>query len=97
MPERRPIRPAALALGLVAALACAAGGSATRDPFSLVSTDEVEKMLAAPDVTIVDANPREVFEKNHLPGARHYKAAPFAEVLPGDKDRRIVFYCASPT
>lgn len=91
-----PARALPLALALAAALACAGRGT-SREPFSLVSLDEVQKMLAEPDVTIVDANTRETFEKNHLPGARYYKAAPFAEVLPPDKDRRIVFYCASPS
>lgn len=95
MPERSPARFAALALGAAAVLACA--GRAGDEPFTLASMDEVQAMLGAPDVVVVDANPRDVFEKHHLPGARSSKSAPLAEVLPADKDARVVFYCASPT
>jgi Rhodanese-like domain len=84
-----------VALAAAAMLACAANRS--RDPYSLVGVDEVQKMLSAPDVAVIDANSKETFEKNHLPGARYYKSAPFAEVLPADKSTRLVFYCASPS
>jgi hypothetical protein len=92
----RPLARAASLLALAAApfLACAANRSG--EPFTLVGMDEVERMLSQPDVAIVDANTRETFLKNHLPGARYYKSAPFEQVLPADKSTRIVFYCASP-
>jgi hypothetical protein len=89
----RAVSLAAVGLALVA---CAESSSA-KEPFALVSIDDVQKMLGAPDVSIIDANTRQTFEEHHLPGARHYKAAPFAEVLPPDKEQRLVFYCASPS
>jgi hypothetical protein len=82
-------------LAAFAALACAA--SRGRDPFRMVGMDEVQGMLSQPDVAIIDANTKEVFQKNHLPGARYYKSAPFAQVLPADRSTRLVFYCASPS
>lgn len=85
---------AATAAALVAVTALASG---QKEPFAMVSMDDVEKMLGQPDVFVVDANPEEVFRKNRLPGARWWKAAPLAKLLPAEKDRRLVFYCASPT
>jgi rhodanese-related sulfurtransferase len=80
-----------------ALLALAAhAGEKQGEPFSLVSVDDVEKMVGMPDVFIVDANPEDVFRKNHVPGARWWRAKPLAQLLPADKDRRLVFYCASP-
>ena len=86
-----------LAVPLLAlAAACATKGAG--EPFTLVSVDEVESMLGRPGVAIIDANTRETFDENHLPGARWYRAAPsLGAVLPADKGTRLVFYCASPT
>jgi rhodanese-related sulfurtransferase len=90
-----PARAAALAAGLLAAVACS--GRAAGEPFAMASMDEVQAMLGKPDVAVVDANPPDVFEKNHLPGARLYKSAALTQLLPADKDARLVFYCASPS
>lgn len=89
--------PTRLALSLLAlTAACATRGAG--EPFTMVSLDEVESMLGQPGVAIIDANTRETFAENHLPGARWYRSAPsLAEVLPADKGTRLVFYCASPT
>lgn len=87
-------RALAAALPLVALAACAHRGG---EPFAIVSLDEVERMLGQPDVVVVDANTAEIFRRSHLPGARHWKSAPPAQLLPPEKDRRIVFYCASPS
>ena len=93
-----PARAALLGLAaglLVAAVACS--GRAGDEPFALATLDDVQAMLGKPDVAVVDANPPDVFAKNHLPGARLYKSAALAELLPTDKDARLVFYCASPS
>lgn len=94
----RPLLAVAVLLlvaGAAAVLGCAS--SHAGEPFRLVGIPEVEQMLSQPDVAVIDANTKQTFEKNHLPGARHYKSAPFAEVLPADKTKRLVFYCASPS
>ncbi|HET7827106.1 MAG TPA: rhodanese-like domain-containing protein [Anaeromyxobacter sp.] len=102
MPLRAALRPfvaIAFLIFLAAAAATALGCAAHRgnEPFSMVGTDEVQRMLSQPDVAVIDANPKDVFAKNHLPGARWYKSAAFAQVLPADKSTRLVFYCASPS
>jgi hypothetical protein len=100
LPTRAILRPfvtIALLLALAAAAVLGCAGKGARDPFAMVGIDEVQRMMSEPGVAIIDANTRETFEKHHLPGAKHYKAAPFAEVLPPDKGTKLVFYCASPT
>jgi rhodanese-related sulfurtransferase len=89
---RKPWCALAAAAAMLAGAACSRG-----EPFATVSVDEVEKMLGAPDVVVVDANTPEIFRRNRLPGARRWKSAPAAELLPAEKDRRIVFYCVSPS
>jgi rhodanese-related sulfurtransferase len=83
---------------VAAAAAFLAAACAHRsEPFATVSIEEVEELLGEPDVVVVDANTPEVFRRNHLPGARHWKSVPPDRLLPAEKDRRIVFYCASPS
>ncbi len=83
------------AAGAVAFAALGARALAA-DPFQLVTVDQVERMLSAKDVAVYDANPAEVFEKNHLPGARFVGPDFGAKALPSDKATRLVFYCANP-
>ncbi len=87
------------ALACMIALTAASYGCASsrsRDPFTLVGMDEVQRMLSDPGVAIIDANTRETFVKNHLPGAKYWRSGPPAQVLPADRSARVVFYCASP-
>lgn len=100
MPIRLALRPfVAVALLLILAAAAFLGCAANRsgEPFAMVGMDEVERMMSQPGVAVIDANTKETFQKNHLPGAKHYKSAPFAEVLPADRTAALVFYCASPS
>lgn len=93
----RRIAAAGVVIGAGVLLAAAARAAEQQpEPFQLVSLDQVEQMLGKPDVFIVDANPRDVYRKNHVPGARWWRAQPLAQLLPAQKDRRLVFYCASP-
>lgn len=87
-------RVVAVAGALVAVTALA--GQNRGEPFSIVSLDEVERMLGQPGVVVVDANPQDVFKKNRVPGARWWRSKPLAQLLPAEKDRPLVFYCASP-
>ena len=63
-----------------------------------LTVDEVDQRLAANDgkFQVFDANEKETFQANHLPGA---KWVPFnavtAEMLPKDKSTTLVFYCAN--
>ena len=88
-------RALATASVFVAVVACA--GEKKDEPFTIVSVSQVEQMIGRPDVFVVDANPEDVFRKNHLPGAHWWRSAPLAQLLPAQKDRTLVFYCASPS
>jgi rhodanese-related sulfurtransferase len=79
---------------LLAVAGCSRGGA---EPFAMASVEDVERMLGEPDVVVIDANTPETFRKHRLPGARYWKSAPLAQLLPAEKDRRVVFYCASPS
>jgi rhodanese-related sulfurtransferase len=94
---RRPqLRLAPLsAAALVALAACAHRSGA--DPFTLVSIEETERMLTQPGVVVIDANTEDTFRKHRLPGAVFWKSAPLAQLLPAEKDRAVLFYCASPS
>jgi rhodanese-related sulfurtransferase len=88
-------RSAAVGLAAMAAVAaCAADKTA---PYGTLSVDEVDKLVGKPNVVIVDANPDDVYKKNHVPGAIWWRSAPLAQLLPSDKGQTLVFYCASPS
>ncbi len=93
--ETNRVRTAlALTAALAGAIACAQD---RKEPFGTLSMDDVEKMLGQPNVVVVDANSDDVYRKNHLPGAVWWKSAPLPQLLPPDKGRTLVFYCASPS
>jgi hypothetical protein len=100
--DGRRIRPAAAAgalavvVGAIVAVATLAAERKKDEPYRLVSIDQVEQMLGRPDLVLVDANPQDVYRKNHVPGARWWRSKPLAELLPAERDRPVVFYCASP-
>ncbi len=97
MPRRPLSRRAAVALLAAAALATGCDRRAPRERFGTVGVDDVARMLGDPRVAIVDANPEDVFQKGHVPGARWYRSGPsLASVLPADRATKLVVYCASP-
>jgi rhodanese-related sulfurtransferase len=78
--------------------AAAARADTTKDEgFGDLSVDQVADLIAKKDADVFDNNPRDMFEKGHVPTARWVA---FNEVkesdLPKDKLRRLVFYCANP-
>ncbi len=97
MPRGTSPSRAAAALVAIAALAAGCARRGSGEPFTRVGVDEVERMLGDPRVAIVDANPYDVFQQGHVPGARWYgPGSSLASVLPADRTTRLVFYCASP-
>jgi hypothetical protein len=85
-----------IAVGLAAALLALGARAGGKDPYGTLSMDQVEKMLGLPNVVVIDANHDDVYKKNHLPGAV-FMQGPLAKLLPADKGRTLVFYCASPS
>ncbi|MFL5303144.1 MAG: rhodanese-like domain-containing protein [Anaeromyxobacteraceae bacterium] len=87
---------AAVALAALAGLALGIAPAFAADRFKEVRVDDVEKMLGQPDVKVFDANPPDLWEKNHLPGATFIGDKKLATLLPADKETKLVFYCAGP-
>lgn len=95
---RPALRLALLAAALVPA-ACrrdpTAGAAAVLEPTPL-TIEEAEQRLGRPGVHFYDANPIEMYQRQHLPGARHLR---YDQVrrrdLPDELDATLVFYCAN--
>ena len=76
-----------------------AGGRLMADEnegFSSLTVDQVALHLQKGDASIFDNNPKDMWQKGHVPGA---KWVDFKNVqpsdLPQDKDRTLIFYCAN--
>jgi rhodanese-related sulfurtransferase len=63
-----------------------------------VSIKELKKSIENKEVTVIDVNGSESYEKGHIPGAIDFEAneAKLASVLPKDKNALIVAYCGGP-
>ncbi|MBF0286798.1 MAG: rhodanese-like domain-containing protein [SAR324 cluster bacterium] len=65
----------------------------------LISTKEVAA-LAPDSYVLVDARPAARYNEGHMPSAISIPADKFSEkmdLLPKDKDKKLVFYCGGPT
>lgn len=83
---------------------------AVKQPFKvpseqLITLDEIKSLLAqGPEkgaYTLIDSRPPTMYAEGHIPGAMSLPYAKFAElapkVLPADKTRLVIFYCAGET
>ena len=63
-----------------------------------LSIKELKKSIESKQVTVIDVNGTESYEKGHIPGAIDFEAseAKLASVLPKDKNALIVAYCGGP-
>ena len=70
--------------------------AAEKESFGRLTVDQVSDLIAKHDVKVFDNNPLDRFKQSHLPTA---KWVDFKDVkasdLPGDKEAKLVFYCAS--
>jgi rhodanese-related sulfurtransferase len=86
----------ALAMGILSPRAAAtSGATAAQQPVSL-SIDAVADLIAKKPraLHIYDANPKEVYEQGHLPGARWIAFDHVTpDSLPKDRSAILVFYC----
>lgn len=71
--------------------------TAEAQPFKELSISDVEQKLAAAQKPYVyDANPREVYDKHHVPGATWIQFDQVvASMFPADKNAQLIFYCAN--
>lgn len=97
------IRAAALAALLLAGCQKAAAApdalpppAAPEPKLATLSLEEVDALREKPGVHLYDANPREMYDHGHVPGAAWVKFDEVtADVLPGDRAATLVFYCAN--
>ena len=63
-----------------------------------ITIPQLKTAIADKQVTVLDANGTETYQKGHIPGAIDYTAqkANLASVLPKDKNALIVAYCGGP-
>jgi rhodanese-related sulfurtransferase len=83
-------------LALAALLFGAAAWAADKEEFGVLSVDQVAEHVAKGDASIFDNNPKDMFQKGHVPTAKwvDFKNVQASD-LPQDKDRTLVFYCAN--
>jgi predicted sulfurtransferase len=101
--SNKGMRRAAAALALGMALAgTAVGGGTTQDPDALakiprITIPELEKLMTAGDVLLVDVRNTDGYEAGHLPGAISVPldtVAARAGELAATKKKTVVTYCS---
>lgn len=60
--------------------------------FSQVTLEQLNSMMTAGTVTVIDARDQASFDKGHIDGAFHLASY----TLPADKNASLVFYCGGP-
>lgn len=59
-----------------------------------LTPEQVQEWQASRGVHVFDANPRDIFDKHHVPGAVHIEYDQItASQLPADQLAAVVFYC----
>lgn len=87
---------AALAVGLFLGLSGCASTDSKKEGFGRLTVAEVAAQRTQEGFYVYDNNPKEVFEKGHVPGAKWLDASRIvAADLPADKAATLVFYCAN--
>lgn len=83
-------------LALAALLCGAAAPAEEKEEFGRLTVDQVAEHVAKGDAFIFDTNPKDLWQKGHVPTAKwvDFKSLQASD-LPRDKDRTLVFYCAN--
>ena len=83
-------------LALAGLLAFAAARAADKEEFGSLTVDQVAEHIARGDASIFDNNPKDMWQKGHVPTAKwvDFKSVQASD-LPQDKDRTLIFYCAN--
>ena len=63
-----------------------------------ISIKDLKKAIADKNVTVIDVNGTESWEKGHIPSALDFEknSESFAKILPQDKSALVVAYCGGP-
>jgi len=83
-------------LALAALLVGAAARAADKEELAILTVDQVAEHVAKGDASVFDNNPKDMWEKGHVPTAKwvDFKNVQASD-LPQDKDRTLIFYCAN--
>ncbi len=83
-------------VALAAFLFGAAARAEEKEEFGRLTVDQVAEHVAKGDASIFDNNPKDMWQKGHVPTAKwvDFKNVQASD-LPKDKDRTLVFYCAN--
>ncbi|MFL5311112.1 MAG: rhodanese-like domain-containing protein [Myxococcales bacterium] len=83
-------------LALAALLCGAAARADEKEGLASLTVDQVAEHVAKGDASIFDNNPKDMWQKGHVPTAKwvDFKNVQASD-LPKDKDRMLVFYCAN--
>ena len=85
-----------IASALFAVLGCHSTAAKAADPFGSLTVDQVQALIDTHSASIFDNNNQDRYRKGHLPGATWVSPSEMtASVLPPDKGRTLVFYCAN--
>lgn len=81
---------------LAAVVALAASSALAEEKLAELTIDQASAKVGQKNVYFFDNNPRDMFAKGHVPGAKwvQYNAVGAAD-LPADKAATLVFYCAN--
>ncbi len=80
---------------LLLALALPAGAALAGEPYKDATLDQVQAWVAAKSAIVYDVNGDDLWEKHHVPGARHLTGKDWTSTLPKDKGALLVFYCSN--
>jgi rhodanese-related sulfurtransferase len=83
-------------LALAALLLGVAARADEKEGFGSLTVDQVAEHVAKGDASIFDNNPKDMWQKGHVPTAKwvDFKNVQASD-LPKDKDRTLIFYCAN--
>ena len=83
-------------LALAALLVGAAARAGDKEALGELTVDQVAEHVAKGDASIIDNNPKDMWQKGHVPTAKwvDFKNVQASD-LPKDKDRTLIFYCAN--
>ncbi len=74
-----------------------AGFAAWAGEFPDITIPELKSAIASGKVTLLDANPLDLYQSGHIPGAVHFASSKdLKSVLPKDKNALVVAYCGGP-
>jgi len=62
-----------------------------------ISPRELAALVSQRQVTVIDVNSSQSWQKAHVPGALNLDSANYSDAdLPPDRERGLVFYCSNP-